>query len=278
MPAVRQRARSGHRTLSYLESTGPAVARIKPRVVILIHGFPVNADSWHRQLEDVPEGWRFVAVDLPGFGQSDPVASSSGGVSIDDYAAAVIDLMDTLQVESAVVGGLSMGGYVAFAMHRRAPTYFTGLLLANTRAQADSPEGRAGRQKMIELIHAEGAPAVARQMISKLLGASTREAHPDIERRVEAMMLEASAGALVSAVQAMASRPDSTPDLARIACPTLVVSGDEDTLIPLHESRDMAARIRSAEVEILAGAGHFSNLERPLEFNRRLARFLRDRV
>jgi pimeloyl-ACP methyl ester carboxylesterase len=278
MPAMRQRIRSGHRALSYLESTGPAVAGIKPQVAVLIHGFPVNADSWQPQLDDVPEGWRFIAVDLPGFGESDPVRPANGPASIDDYAAAVIDLMDALHIESAVVGGLSMGGYVSFAMYRRAPSYFAGLLLANTRAQADSPEGRAARQKTIDLVNAEGPPAIARQMLPKLLGETTRSEQPDLVAFVEAMMLSAPSPAIVHALQAMAGRPDSTPDLARIGCAALVVSGDEDTLIPATESQEMAARLRHAEVEILAGAGHFSNMERPAAFNRRLARFLRDRV
>jgi pimeloyl-ACP methyl ester carboxylesterase len=278
MPAVRQRIRSGHRSLSYIESAGRPVAGIKPLVAVLIHGFPVNAESWQRQLDDVPEGWRFIAVDLPGFGESDLLRPETAAASIDDYAAAVIDLLDALHVESAVIGGLSMGGYVAFAMYRRAPGYFAGLLLANTRAQADSPDGRAGRQKMIDLANAEGPSAIASQMLPRLLGETTRSEQPDLVRRVEGMMRSASSRGIVHALQAMAGRPDSTPDLPRIGCATLVVSGDEDTVIPAKESRDMADRLRFADLEILAGAGHLSNMERPAEFNRRFARFLKDRV
>jgi pimeloyl-ACP methyl ester carboxylesterase len=115
-------------------------------------------------------------------------------------------------------------------------------------------------------------------MLPKLLSPSTRTQDPDVERQVEAMMLGASSDGLVSAIQAMAGRPDSTPDLARIECPTLVVAGDQDAIIPVGESQDMAGRIRSADLEIIEGAGHFSNLERPQAFNRRLARFLRERL
>jgi pimeloyl-ACP methyl ester carboxylesterase len=262
--------------LSYIESAGPPVAHVEPLAAVLIHGFPVNADSWQRQLDDVPAGWRFIAVDLPGFGESEPLPPDQ--TSIDDYAGAVIDLMDALHLESAVVGGVSMGGYVAFAMLRRAPTYFAGLLLANTRAKADSPEGRAGRQKMIDLAAAEGPAAVARQMLPKLLADGTRAADPGLARAVETMILRASPPALVSAIRAMAGRPDSTADLEHIECPTLIVSGDQDALIPAEESREMSGRIRGAELEIVEGAGHFANMERPVEFNRRVARFLKARV
>ena len=135
-------------------------------------------------------------------------AQASAG--IDDYAGAVIDLMDALHIESAMIGGLSMGGYVTFAVHRRAPTYFAGMLLANTRAQADSDEGRAGRLKMIDLVSVEGAPGVARQMLPKLLGEDTRNERSEIVRKVEQLILAAPPDAIVAALRAMMSRPDST--------------------------------------------------------------------
>ena len=149
MPAVRSRITVGRRTLSYLEAVGaqaPAPAPAKPQVAVLLHGFPLNAEMWMPQLSSVPDGWRFIAPDLPGYGETDPLLPRAGTpAGIDDYAADVIDLMDALHIDSAVIGGISMGGYVAFAIHRRAPTYFLGMVLANTQGTGQ--------------IHLKGGPA-----------------------------------------------------------------------------------------------------------------------
>ncbi len=279
---MRSRITVGRRTLSYLEAVGaqaPAPAPAKPQVTVLLHGFPLNAEMWMPQLSSVPDGWRFIAPDLPGYGETDPLLPRAGTpTGIDEYAADVIDLMDALHIDSAVIGGISMGGYVAFAIHRRAPTYFLGMVLANTKAPGDSPEGRAGRARMIELVSAEGASGVARQMLPKLVGADTARERPDVVKRIDALILAARPEAIVSALHAMMGRPDSTGDLVRIACPTLVVTGEQDALIPTEESYALQRKILSAQIEVLPGAGHLSNMEQPEAFNRTLIRFLRNNV
>src|SRR4051794_13022898 len=153
--------------------------------VILLHAFPVNADMWRPQLEHVPEGWRMIAPDLHGFGPltgsvSDRAPGDGRRRTIDDFAHDVDDLMEALEIPSAVIGGLSMGGYVTFALSRLAPERFTAMVLANTKASADTPAGRDGRRSMIELVKSRGPSAVAEQMVPKLLGPTSHTTRPEV--------------------------------------------------------------------------------------------------
>src|SRR4051794_32149855 len=144
--------------------------------LVLIHAFPMNARMWEGQLGHADAGWRVLAPQLRGFdgGDGDPAAQS-----MDDYAGDIIDLLDGLHVQEAVIGGLSMGGYIAFAMFRHAARYFRGLILADTRPQADTPAAIQGRTEMLALVRGKRASAVAEQMLPRLLGESTRRERPD---------------------------------------------------------------------------------------------------
>ncbi|MFL6279651.1 MAG: alpha/beta fold hydrolase, partial [Vicinamibacterales bacterium] len=164
--------------------------------VVLIHAFPLNADMWRPQLERVPEGWQFIAPDMRGFGPE--AARDPSAVTLDDMARDIVTLLDELAIDTAVIGGLSMGGYITFALFRRAPERFSGMILADTRAQADTPEGLDGRRKMIALARAEGAAGVAASMLPKLLGSTSLERRPDLPKKVRAMIESASAAAIVA--------------------------------------------------------------------------------
>jgi pimeloyl-ACP methyl ester carboxylesterase len=242
--------------------------------VVLIHAFPLNADMWRPQLQRVPEGWRFIAPDLRGFGPAQSPDDEAEAVTLDDFAADVSLLLDHLEISTAVIGGVSMGGYVTFALFRLEPDRFTGVILADTKAQADTPEGREARQQMIELVRAKGTGAVADQMLPKLLGESTRRARPEVQAEVRAMIESAPAGAVAAAVQAMMSRPDSTPDLARISCPALVVVGTEDVITPVRDAEAMQQGIVRSVLVTIPAAGHLSNLESPDTFSQAVADFL----
>jgi len=243
--------------------------------LLLLHAFPLNARLWEPQLALASSGWRIVAPHLRGFdsGVGDPPASS-----VDDYAGDIIDLLDALQIEDAVVGGLSMGGYAAFAMLRRAPRYVRGLILADTRSQADTPEGVAGRTRMLQLLAEKGPATVVDEMIPKLLGATTQATRPDLVARVRALALSSPPEAIAGALRALMTRPDSTPLLRTIHCPTLIVVGEEDTLTPPALSEEMHGAISGSELVVIPGAGHLSSLEQPEAFNSALARFLTHRV
>jgi len=233
---------------------------------------------WEEQLSLAADGWRIVAPHFRGFdaGAADPPASS-----VDDYAGDVIDLLDRLRIEQAVVGGLSMGGYVAFALFRLAPRYIRGLVLADTRSQADTPEGVEGRMKMLKLLEdsgERGPAAVIDQMMPKMLSTATQAGAPEVAAQVRELALASGPVAVAGAVRALMTRPDSTPLLRTLHCPTLIVVGDEDALTPPPNSEDMHRAIAGSELAVLAGAGHLSNLEQPAAFNAALAAFLTHRL
>jgi pimeloyl-ACP methyl ester carboxylesterase len=230
---------------------------------------------WEPQLALSAHGWRVVAPQLRGFdgGVGDPPANS-----VDDYAGDVIDLLDALKIEDAVIGGLSMGGYVAFALLRHAPRYVRGLILADTRSQADTPEGVAGRKRMLDLVAQKGPSAVVEEMLPKLLGATTRASRPELDDRVRALAASNHAEAVAGAIRALMTRPDSTPLLGTIHCPTLIVVGSEDTLTPPALSDEMHQAIAGSELVKIPAAGHLSNIEQPEAFTSALATFLTHRV
>ena len=228
---------------------------------------------WEGQVKALPDGWRLLAPDLRGFGGSTmPVPDENP--SIDDYAADVIDLLKELRIQSAVIGGLSMGGYVTMAVLRRAPELAHGVILADTRASADSPEGRANRRSMLALLNREGASGVARDMMPKLLGRTTLEQRQDLEPFVRRLIKQQSSAAIRGAVQRMMSRPDSNDVIQRLSVPTLIIVGDEDVLTPPDDARNIAAAYDKAELIVIPGAGHLSNLEQPQPFNDAVRAFL----
>ena len=263
-----------HGRFRYLEALPRADVRVRGTLV-LIHAFPLNARMWEAQLEQADRGWRVIAPHLRGFdgATGDPAASS-----VDDYAADTIDLLDALHVHEAVVGGLSMGGYVAFAMFRHAPRYFQGLILADTKSQADTAEAVEGRKRMLKLVEEKGPAAIADEMIPKLLGETTRRTRMDIVDQIQALVMANSTAAIAGALRALMTRPDSTPLLSAIRCPTLILVGDEDTVTPPPLAEELHRGIAGSERVIIPAAGHVSNLEQTIAFNAALARFLDHRV
>jgi pimeloyl-ACP methyl ester carboxylesterase len=193
---------------------------------------------------------------------------------MDDYAADVLCLMDSLAMDTAVIGGLSMGGYVTFAMFRQAASRFTGMVLADTRSQADTPQAREGRVRLREVLATEGPRGVADQMLPKLLGETSRRAGTDAVHQARAMIESAAPEAIAVAIGALMGRPDSTPDLPGISCATLVVAGDQDEITPAAEAEAMQRAIPRSTLSVIAGAGHLSNLDQPEAFSRALGDFL----
>jgi len=267
---TRQYCHIGSRTIAYLDS---APGDDKLRTLVLLHAFPIGANLWEPQVRSIPAGWRLITPDLRGFGGSTELDSLSGA-SMGDYAQDVIELLDELGVKRAVVGGASMGGYAAFAFLQAARDRVDGLILANTRAGADSPEARANRRNMLALVDREGPSGVARDMMPRLLGKTTQEINPEIEAFVRRLIKQQSPVAIRTAISRMMHRSDSTPLLPTIKVPTLVITGEEDELIPVDESRAMATAIPGATLVIVPRAGHLANLEQPEAFNQALHGFL----
>jgi pimeloyl-ACP methyl ester carboxylesterase len=249
--------------------------------VILLHAFPLRAEMWRAQLEHVPPDWRFIAPDFRGFGGSraqDLPGGSGGSATVEEYAADIGDFMDCLEMDDAVIGGLSMGGYVAFAMYREAPARFNGLILADTRSEADTPAGREARMRLREQLARGGTAAVADEMVPKLLSPRASAEDAPLVQRVRELIESADAASVDAAIGALMSRPDSTPDLPRISCATLVLVGEHDGITPTADAEAMQRAIPRSTLTVVPDAGHLSNLERPDTFNRVLADFLLARL
>src|SRR6185437_6501332 len=207
--------------------------------LLLVHGFPHDRTLWAPQMHALSAVYQCVTVDLRGFGES----SSAPPYSMDQYADDLAALLDAIGVRRAVIAGISMGGYVAFAMWRRHAARVTGFVFVDTRAGSDSEAVRARRREWIARVQAEGESAVL------------------------AMARRASEDGVIGALTAAMSRPDSSDMLGTITVPTMFVVGDEDTIAPRAESENMRTRVPGSRIEVIRGAGHLSSLERPAAFN-----------
>jgi pimeloyl-ACP methyl ester carboxylesterase len=266
----------GGRTIRWRETDPAATNGEHLSPLVLLHAFPLSAAMWEPQFDAFP-GWRVIAPDTRGFrGPDGPAVEQPGEPTLQELAMEVEHVLDALGVRQAVIGGLSMGGYLTLALFREAPARFQGLVLANTKAAADSEEAKDGRRKMLALVETGGPAAVADDMLPKLLGATTHREQPEMARHVRSLIEANSAAAIKGAIGAMMTRPDSRPLLADIACPTLVVSGEEDTLIPSAAAEEMHQAIRESRLVTLPRCGHLSNIEQPEAFNAALLRFLRN--
>jgi len=243
--------------------------------LVLIHGFPLSARMWEGQLGLAAQGWRVIAPQLRGF---DHTPSPSVASSMDDYAGDLVDLLDGLHIDQAVIGGLSMGGYVTFALFRHAARYFRGMVLADTRAQADAPPAVEARQRMLQAVNEHGSAAAADEMLPKLVCDATRARRPEVTDALRAMIVGNTRETVAGAIVALMTRPDSTPLLPTIHCPTLILVGDQDAITPPALSEEMQRGIPGAELVVIPEAGHMSNIEQPVAFNAALARFLERRV
>jgi 3-oxoadipate enol-lactonase len=240
--------------------------------VLFVHGYPFDRSIWSHQVAAL-DGYRRIAPDLRGMGGSD---APDLGYSMAIYAADLAALLDVLGVEEVVLCGLSMGGYIAFEFLRRWRRRVRGLVLMDTRAEADTADGRKARDASSALARDKGAEAVTEALLPKVLGRSTRTGASLTVERVRGMMSSTPVPGLVGALAAMRDRPDSTPLLAELAgLPTLILVGEEDELTPPEVARAMADRIPGARLVTVPGSGHLPPVERPVETTRALQEFLR---
>ena len=238
--------------------------------LVFLHAFPLNRTMWGPQEEGLSRHYRVITMDLRGHGESD---APLWRFTLEQYADDVAGLMDHLSIRQAVLIGLSMGGYVGFALSRKYPGRLRGLVLADTRAQADSEEARTGRFNLAQTAFRKGPEAVADIMMPKLLSATSLKARPDLVDQVRRIIEGNEVSGMIVDSIAMADRPDSVPLLSRITCPTMVVVGEEDHTTPPAESRLIAQGIAGARLAVIPGAGHLSNLEQPEQFNKVIDEF-----
>jgi 3-oxoadipate enol-lactonase len=239
--------------------------------VIFLHAFPLNQTMWDDQVAALRNHCRAISLDLRGFGRSD---APQGPYRMDEMAADVRALMASLNLDKAVFVGLSMGGYIALALYRNYPETFRALVLADTRASADTNEARERRLKSAERAELDGSKAIARDMVPLLLGRSTLENRPSVVQSVQAMIESNTAQGIAGAQRGMAERRDSTYILGCIDFPVLIVVGSEDTLTPVAEAESLRNGIPGARLRVIEGAGHLSNMEQPDQFNTTLIEFI----
>ncbi len=246
--------------------------RGKGPAVLLLHAFPLGRSMWEPQVESLATTHRVVRFDARGFGgsQLDDVAPLAMERIADDGAC----LLDQLWIDKAVVYGCSMGGYAAFAFARRHPKRLAGLVLQDTRAAADTPEGRAGRAALAARVLDDGATAVVDALLPKLLGETSHRERPALVATLKERILATSPRGLANALYGLAARADSRAMLPGISVPTLVLVGEEDANVSPDEAKVMAAAIPGARLEVIPRAGHLANLENPDAVNAALRAFL----
>jgi 3-oxoadipate enol-lactonase len=246
-----------------VQGTGPAV--------LLLHAFPLDRRMWDEQAAALRASHQVIRFDARGFGGSD---EADGPLTMERIADDAAALLDHLGVGQAVACGVSMGGYAAFALVRRHAKYLRGLVLADTKATADTPEARATRATLAEKVLKEGAAAAAEANLPKLLGATTHRERPAVVARIRDLIVTQRPRAIASALAGLAARADSTPTLREVRVPTLVVCGAEDAITPPSDAETIQRGIAGSRLAILPAAGHLANVEVPDAFGRELSGFL----
>jgi YbgC/YbaW family acyl-CoA thioester hydrolase len=263
LPDVQQFIVNGVNLAVEAHGEGPAI--------LFIHGYPLDRTIWREQI-DALDGFRRIAPDLRGMGQSD---APDLGYSMSIYAADLAALLDVIGVDEVVLCGLSMGGYVAFEFLRQWRSRVRGLVLMDTRAEADTPEVRRTRDAAAATARERGAAAIADAMLPKVLAAATLGRRPDTAERLRALMAATPVSGIVGALTAMRDREGSEALLKTLAdVPTLVVVGEADSLTPPAQARAMADAIPGARFALIPGAGHLPPVEQPEVTTQRLQEFL----
>ena len=241
------------------------------RPVILLHGYPFNRTLWDDQVSALKDHFRVITPDLRGFGESD---TSEEPTTIARMAQDVARLMDALDIQRSTIGGLSMGGYVVLSFYKQFAERVDALVLADTRPQPDTEEGKQLRLKQREQILRDGMAETAHAMLPKLLTPENISTRPDLVKRIHDMIMGTKPAGAAAALMAMASREDQTELLPKIAVPTLIVVGREDPLTPVGDSQLMHERIADSRLVVLEDAAHVSNFEQAKSFNGLLRSFV----
>ncbi len=239
--------------------------------VVLLHGYPFNRSLWNEQVNALSNSFRVITPDLRGMGETE---ATQGPATMNRMAQDVAALLDHLEISRAVVGGLSMGGYVVLAFYKQFPSRVRSLILADTRAQADTEEGKQTRLQQAEKARAEGMAGIADSMLPKLLTPETVSKRPDLVKRIRDMMLKTKPEGAAGALLGMAERDDQTSLLSQISVPTLILVGREDSITPVVDSEKMHREIAGSRLVVIENAAHVSNLERTEQFNEEVTRFL----
>jgi pimeloyl-ACP methyl ester carboxylesterase len=238
--------------------------------IVFLHAFPLNRSMWAQQAAVLSRRFRTISIDLRGLGESD---APYWRYSMEQHAQDVRELLAGLGVQHALFVGLSMGGYLEFALYRLYPELMLGIVLADTRAEADKPEQVRWRFSLAQRTAATGPAAVIAEMLPKLLAPTRYDRDPDLVARVTAMLSGAPVPGIIGALMAIAERPDSTELLETMTIPALIIVGADDVLTTPVDAERMAKGIAGADLVVIPDAGHLSNLEQPDRFTAAVERF-----
>lgn len=239
--------------------------------IVFLHAFPLNRTMWEPQVAAFSNCYRVITIDLRGHGESDALLWH---YTLEQFADDIKGLLDHLCISKATFVGLSMGGYILFALYRKYPALIRALVLADTRAQADTPEGKNTRIAMAQVAYKRGAKAIADLMLPKLLSQRGYEHRKDLVEKLHKTIIANQVGGIIGDLMAMEERPDSSPILKEFSFPTLVIVGEDDIASPPEEVKNMAKQIPGSQFTLIPRAGHLSNLENPDDFNAALGQFL----
>ena len=232
--------------------------------LLLVHGFPFDRRMWRMQANALASaGLRVIAPDLAGFGQSEV----PGHLSMDGHARDLLQLLDRLRVAKVTVAGFSMGGYVALALAAAAPERLDGLILVDSRANADSEEARAKRDTLIDEVTAHGTRGLVAKQVEGQLTEATRKTQRLLVEEVRDLMHKQPKAAVIAALHAMRDRPDRRDLLRQLKVPALILVGSEDKVTPVEAAKEMAGLLVNAELQVIDGAAHLSPMERPHDVN-----------
>lgn len=258
------RIRSGDAEIAYsVMGDGPPV--------VLLHPFPANHELMVPAAQPLASRYRVILPDLRGHGESE---AGEGPATMEKHASDVARILDDADVGRAVFAGVSIGGYILFEFWRRYRGRVAGLALADTRAQADSGEGRASRFKSAEEVMERGTEVFVDGMVPKLFGKTTLATRPDLVDPARRMMLKMSPSDIAQVQRGMAERPDSTTTLRTINVPTLIVIGEEDTLTTVADGEFMRQHIAGSQFQVIAKAGHYAVWEQASEIGKTLRQFV----
>lgn len=238
--------------------------------VVLLHAFPLDGEMWGSNSISVQNaGFRTIIPDFPGFGRSDGLMKG-----IPDTASLVVRLMDDLKIESAVICGLSMGGYIALEVARTSEDRIAGMVLCDTNPDEDSVEKRKERRAMIHTIADNGTKTVMENLTKALVSQTTFEKRPSIAKKIKQAFMRSDQSAVSAALESMSVRSSSKELIKQFRFPVKLIFGADDVMLPA--GIEMHSSIRSSTLDVIPGSGHFPNLETPRQFDRILTEFLQE--
>lgn len=239
--------------------------------VVFIHGFPLRGEMWKNQADALKDKLNVLTFDLRGLGDT---RVSSYSFTQQMLCKDLKSLLDNLSIEKVILCGLSMGGYIAQHFTALYPQYVQGLILCDTRASADSNAAKEARTSDIRLIDEQGVSAFIEAFIPKVLSQETLENSPNIVASVRKMLEMNTPEGLKACLMCLAARPDLTEELNNIKVPTLIIVGEQDKLTPPEDAEKMSEKIQNAQLILIRGAGHFTNLENEPAFNSALLSYI----